>query len=67
VVSERRRRAGGNAELLLAERPNQVWALDFQFDETTDGRRLKSLHVVDEHTREAWRCGSGEPAPPMRS
>ena len=34
-------------------RPNQVWAMDFQFDETTDRRRLKSLHIVDEHTREA--------------
>lgn len=30
-----------------------MWALDFQFDETTDRRRLKSLHVVDEHTRGA--------------
>jgi putative transposase len=50
---KRRRRDGGNAELLRAERPNQVWALDFQFDETADRRRLKSLHVVDEHTREA--------------
>jgi transposase InsO family protein len=40
---------------LLAERPDQVWALDFQFDTTTDGRILKLLHVVDEHTREAWR------------
>ncbi len=30
-----------------------MWALDFQFDEITDRRRLKSLHVVDEHTREA--------------
>ena len=29
-----------------------MWALDIQFDETTDRRRLKS-HVVDEHTREA--------------
>ncbi len=38
---------------LRAERPNQVWALDFQFDTTTDGRTLKLLHVVDEHTREA--------------
>ena len=24
-----------------------------QFDSTHDGRQLKSLHVVDEHTREA--------------
>ena len=50
---KRRRRDGVNGELLRAQRPNQVWALDFQFDETTDGRRLKSLHVVDEDTREA--------------
>ena len=41
------------AQRLRAERPNHVWALDFQFDTTTDGRTLKLLHVVDEHTREA--------------
>lgn len=41
------------AKRLRAERPNHVWALDFQFDTTTDGRTLKLLHVVDEHTREA--------------
>lgn len=38
---------------LRAERRNHVSALDFQFDTTTDGRTLKLLHVVDEHTREA--------------
>jgi putative transposase len=42
-----------SAGRLRAERPNQVWALDFQFDVTQDGRILKCLHVVDEHTREA--------------
>jgi transposase InsO family protein len=41
------------AARLRAERPNHVWALDFQFDETADGRVLKLLNVVDEHTREA--------------
>ncbi|MCA1680399.1 MAG: IS3 family transposase [Actinobacteria bacterium] len=41
------------AERLRAERPDQVWALDFQFDQTRDGRILKLLHVVDEFTREA--------------
>src|SRR5207247_225929 len=35
------------------ERPDQVWALDFQFDTTSDGRLLKLLHIVDEHNREA--------------
>ncbi len=38
---------------LRAERPDHVWAIDFQFDTTVDGRTLKLLHVVDEHTREA--------------
>jgi transposase InsO family protein len=41
------------AARLRAERPDHVWALDFQFDTTVDGRTLKLLHVVDEHTREA--------------
>lgn len=33
--------------------PNHVWAIDFQFDETTDGRPVKILNVTDEFTREA--------------
>ncbi len=41
------------ADRLRAERPDHVWALDFQFDQTADGRILKLLHVVDEHSREA--------------
>ena len=41
------------AARLRAERPNHVWALDFQFDQTADGRVLKLLNIVDEHTREA--------------
>ena len=30
-----------------------MWALDFQFDETADLRRIKLLNIVDEFTREA--------------
>jgi putative transposase len=41
------------AARLTAEHPDHVWALDYQFDQTLDGRRLKLLNVVDEHTREA--------------
>ncbi len=33
-------------------RPNVIWALDFQFDQTTDGRNLKLLNVIDEYSRE---------------
>ena len=49
----KRTRPPGGGPLLRATRPNQVWAVDFQFDETADRRRLKLLNVVDEHTREA--------------
>jgi putative transposase len=37
---------------MSAEAPNRVWAVDFQFDVTTDGRPVKIVSIVDEHTRE---------------
>src|ERR1039458_2365800 len=41
------------ASRLTAERPNKVWAVDFQSDRAAFGRILKLVHVVDEFTREA--------------
>jgi len=41
------------ADRLRATRPDEVWALDFCFDQTTDIRTLKILSVTDEFTREA--------------
>ena len=51
--NKKRRPGGSDGTLLRAEHPNDVWGLDFQFDETADQRRLKLLNIVDEHTREA--------------
>ena len=51
--AKRRRLADGTAARLRAQRPNDVWALDFQFDETAGLRRIKLLNIVDEFTREA--------------
>lgn len=34
-------------------RPNVIWAMDYQFDTTADGRTIKMLNVIDEFTREA--------------
>jgi putative transposase len=51
----KRRRLGDStvpADRLRAERQGHVWAIDFQFDQTADGRILKLLNVVDEYTRE---------------
>jgi putative transposase len=50
---KRRRVRPDSTERLCALRPNHVWAIDFQFDETADCRRLKLANIVDEYTREA--------------
>ena len=55
-VQKRRRLAGASGEnstvRLAPERPGHVWAYDFVFDATEDGRALKVLTVLDEYTRE---------------
>jgi transposase InsO family protein len=50
----RRKRTGRSTapDRALADAPNRVWAVDFQFDATTDGRPVKIVSLVDEHTRE---------------
>ena len=32
--------------------PNVIWAMDFQFDQTSDLRTVKLLNIIDEFTRE---------------
>ncbi len=56
LTRRKRRRLGESTvpvERLAAERPNHVWTLDFQCDQTADGRMLRLLNIVDEFTREA--------------
>jgi putative transposase len=48
----RRRIATGRPRPNPATAANQVWAYDFVFDATADGRQLKCLTVIDEFTRE---------------
>ncbi|WP_084014185.1 integrase core domain-containing protein [Mycolicibacter kumamotonensis] len=36
-----------------ADAPKVVWALDFQFDSTIDGKAVKIASMIDEHTRES--------------
>jgi transposase InsO family protein len=47
---KRARPADGSVRRHRAEHPHQVWAMDFQFDATADGRSLKFLNVIDEHS-----------------
>jgi putative transposase len=48
----RRRRCGSDIRLPGAPQPNSVWTYDFVFDQTANGRTLKLLCILDEHTRE---------------
>ena len=50
---KRRRRGTSTAPVTCALHPNHVWSYDFVADQTTDGRTLRFLTVVDEYTREA--------------
>jgi transposase InsO family protein len=48
---KRARPTDGSIRRHRAEHPHQGWAMDFQFDATADGRRLKFLNVIDERSR----------------
>ena len=55
VPLRRRRKRLGTATTPTtptADAPDRVWAVDFQFDATTDGRPVKIVSILDEHTRE---------------
>jgi transposase InsO family protein len=53
------RKAARTPGSVTATRPDQVWALDYLFDQTADGRPIKILNVTDEYTREALACHAG--------
>ncbi|MEV6430170.1 hypothetical protein [Nocardia sp. NPDC051463] len=36
-----------------ADAPKVLWALDFQFDSTVDGKAVKIASMIDEHARES--------------
>ena len=44
--------AAGGCTRRRAEHKDHVWAWDFVFDRTANGRSIKWLSIVDEHTRE---------------
>ena len=54
-VHSPRKRAGQSScpPEVAADAPKVVWALDFQFDSTIDGKTIKIASMVDEHTRES--------------
>ena len=56
MVRQRRRKKLPVPErqpLLRPNQPNEVWSMDFVFDELANGRRVKTLTVVDDCTKES--------------
>jgi putative transposase len=54
-VHSPRKRAGLSScpPEVVADAPKVMWALDFQFDSTIDGKAVKIASMLDEHTRES--------------
>jgi transposase InsO family protein len=53
VRSPRKRIGSCTTPQVAADAPKVVWALDFQFDSTIDGKAIKIASMIDEHTRES--------------
>lgn len=56
AVRKRKRRKGIAVErepLYLPRTPNQVWSMDFVMDALAHGRRIKTLTIVDDFTKES--------------
>jgi len=64
-VPKRQRKRGriwlndGSCVRLRAEHKNHVWSYDFVHDRTRDGKPLRFLTVLDEHTRECLAIRTG--------
>jgi putative transposase len=51
VDRPRKREGVSSVPQVAADAPKVVWAIDFQFDSTIDGKAIKIASMIDEHTR----------------
>jgi transposase InsO family protein len=51
--------------LLRPQQPNEVWSMDFVFDELANGRRVKTLTVVDDCGKEAVQIAADTSMPAL--
>jgi putative transposase len=66
TVRKRRRKKLPVAErepLTRPEQPNEVWSMDFVFDELACGRKMKTLTVVDDCSKEAVQIAADSSIP----
>src|SRR5262249_56656083 len=62
----RKRALGSRAPIVLPQRPNQRWSLDFASDALSDGRRFRILAVIDDFTRECLALVADTSLPGLR-
>ncbi|MDR7096057.1 putative transposase [Hydrogenophaga laconesensis] len=68
MVRKRRRKklpVPDRQPLLRPLQPNEVWSMDFVFDELANGRKVKTLTVVDDCTKEAVQIAADTSIPAL--
>lgn len=53
IRSQRKRSGVSSIPPIEADTPNMLWAIDFQFDSTIEGKAINIASMVDEHARES--------------
>jgi putative transposase len=54
---------GRRIEIIQPTAPNQRWSMDFMSDQLADGRRFRTLNIVDDFTRESLAIEAGTSLP----
>ncbi len=48
---------------MKASKPNEIWAMDFMTDSCSNGRKIRTLNVIDLYARECLKIEVGHSMP----
>ena len=49
--------------LVKASKPNEIWAMDFMTDSCSNGRKIRTLNIIDQYARECLKIEVGHLMP----
>ena len=49
--------------LVMASKPNEIWAMDFMADGCSNGRKIRTLNIIDLYARECLKIEVGHSMP----